>query len=77
MKPMGSALIMTAYDFGRAAKNPFSNGLIKKRDKITIPNTTTERISREVIRKACVKKSISSPFLNFIMISKSLYSFNA
>ncbi len=58
---------MTAYDFGRAvfSKNGFSNGLKKKRDKITMPNTTTERISREVIRKACVKKSISSPYFKF------------
>jgi hypothetical protein len=56
---------MPAYDFGRAvfSKNPFSNGLIKKKAKIAMPNTTTERITREVTRKACVKKSISSPLI--------------
>jgi len=55
---------MTAYDFGRVvfSKNRFSNGLIKKKAKIAMPNTTRITISREVIRKACVKKSISSPF---------------
>jgi len=58
---------MTAYDFGRAvfSKNGFSNGLIKKRDKITTLNTTTERISREVIKKACVKTPISLPYFKF------------
>ena len=30
-----------------------------------MPNTTTERISREVIRKACVKKSIIFTFFKF------------